>query len=255
MKLVFPGGQHPQFLLGPGITRVGSDPAANLVLDHAGVQRMHCELNVGSHGVSMTVPTGAPVSVNGRPVAGLIALRGGDVVDFNGVHARLAALGASVARIPVEGAAAVAPDDDLKATTVRPSLPRYVLRGVSGAGFGRTFPLLMSTTLGRGPDCGITLDYPGLSRQHARLTPTEDGLLVEDLGSTNGCLINDVRVERGLARHGDELGFDVVRMRVVEPGHDESAAAPNPTHRRPLRWWWLVVTLVGAAAAGIWVLL
>ncbi len=33
MKLVFPGGEHPQVLLGPGVNRVGSDPQSNIVLD------------------------------------------------------------------------------------------------------------------------------------------------------------------------------------------------------------------------------
>ena len=33
MKLVFPGGEHPQVLLGPGVNRVGSDPQATIVLD------------------------------------------------------------------------------------------------------------------------------------------------------------------------------------------------------------------------------
>ena len=37
MKLVFPGGEHPQVLLGPGVNRVGSDPQANIVLDRPGV--------------------------------------------------------------------------------------------------------------------------------------------------------------------------------------------------------------------------
>ena len=77
-----------------------------------------------------------------------------------------------------------AADDSTMATVVRPALPRYVLRGVAGAGFGRTFPLVGPTVLGRAPDCGIHLDHPGVSRHHVRLTPTEDGLLVEDLGGT-----------------------------------------------------------------------
>ena len=37
MKLVFPGGEHPQVLLGPGVNRIGSDPHANIVLDRPGV--------------------------------------------------------------------------------------------------------------------------------------------------------------------------------------------------------------------------
>ena len=143
--------------------------------------------------------------------------------------------------------------DPTVATVVRPALPRYVLRGVGGAGFGRTFPLLGPTVLGRAPDCGIHLDHPGVSRQHARLTPMEDGLLVEDLGSTNGWLLNEAPQQRAMARHGDELGFDALRFRVVAPGAAAQQAAD--TGRRARRgasaWWWLGALAVLAAVAAL----
>lgn len=149
-----------------------------------------------------------------------------------------------------------APTDPMGATVVRPALPRYVLRGVSGAGFGRTFPLVMPTVLGRAPDCGIHLDHPGVSRQHLRLTPTEEGLLVEDLGSTNGWLLNEKRQERAWARHGDEIGIDALRFRVVAPGVGDEPVGRAPTQDAgPLRvgrassWWWAAALLVLAAVA------
>lgn len=148
------------------------------------------------------------------------------------------------------------PADPMGATVVRPALPHYVLRGVSGAGFGRTFPLVMPTVLGRAPDCGIHLDHPGVSRQHVRLTPTEEGLLVEDLGSTNGWLLNEKRQERAWARHGDEIGVDALRFRVVAPGvADEPAAKASKPGAGRARlagtspWWWAAALLVLAAVA------
>lgn len=140
------------------------------------------------------------------------------------------------------------------ATVVRAALPRYVLRGVGGAGFGRTFPLVGPTVLGRGADCGIHLDHPGVSRQHVRLTPTAEGLLVEDLDSTNGWLLNEQPRERAWAQHGDELGIDVLRFRVVAPG-SAANGQPQPVRRpRPAAgvspWWWVAaIAVLGAAAA------
>ena len=145
----------------------------------------------------------------------------------------------------------VTANDAVMATVVRPVLPRYVLRGVAGAGFGRTFPLVGPTVVGRATDCGIHLDHPGMSRHHVRLTPTGEGLLVEDLGSTNGWLLNEVPQQRAWAQHGDELGFDVLRFRVVAPG----AAAPRATgatraaRRRVSAWWWVAALAVLGAAA------
>ena len=77
MKLVFPGGEHPQVLLGMGVNRIGSDPHANIVLDRPGVLPQHCQLHVTASGVMLDVPHGTTVSVNGRQVDGLIALRPG----------------------------------------------------------------------------------------------------------------------------------------------------------------------------------
>ncbi|MGY0650526.1 FHA domain-containing protein [Luteimonas sp. A537] len=145
------------------------------------------------------------------------------------------------------------------ATVVRPALPRYVLRGVAGAGFGRTFPLVGPTVLGRAPDSGIHLDHPGISRQHVRLTPTAEGLLVEDLDSTNGWLLNEEPRQRAWAQHGDELGFDVLRFRVVAPGAAVERPRPGRKPRRAAggsavsAWWWVAALAVLAAAA--WLLL
>jgi pSer/pThr/pTyr-binding forkhead associated (FHA) protein len=252
MKLVFPGGEHPQVLLGPGINRVGSDPLANIVIDRPGVMPRHCELHVTAHGVMLQVPQGITVRVNDRDVDGLIALRPGDMVAFDRIEARLASLDAAVPLARTIGAVESA-NDDPGATAVRPVVPRYVLRGVSGQGFGRSFPIVGITTLGRSPDCNLRIDDAGLSRQHARLTPMDKGLLVEDLGSTNGCFVNGKRVQRALAVSGDEIGFDAQRFHLVAPRQGESiqiAARVASTRKPRLRWWWLGAA--GLAIALIW---
>jgi pSer/pThr/pTyr-binding forkhead associated (FHA) protein len=72
----------------------------------------------------------------------------------------------------------------------------FVLRGVTGGAFGRSYALTIPATVGRSPDCDIHIDAPGLSRLHARLVPTADGVIVEDLESTNGTFVNGYRVRR-----------------------------------------------------------
>jgi pSer/pThr/pTyr-binding forkhead associated (FHA) protein len=257
MKLVFPGGEHPQVLLGPGVNRIGSDPHANIVIDRPGVLPQHCELHVTAHGVTLHVPTGTTVSVNGRAVDGLIALRPDDSVAFDQVLARLASIEAAspltrgVAHFPTPA------NDDPGATAVRPVLPKFVLRGVSGQGFGRSYPLVGPTVVGRAPECTLRLDESGLSRQHARLVPTDDGVQVEDLGSTNGSFINGKRVQRDLARPGDEIGFDTLRFRLTAPTQQEPPApaivAPTVARRRSLSPW-LWVSVAGAGLVAVWLL-
>ena len=47
-----------------------------------------------------------------------------------------------------------------------------------------------------GRECdGLTVDDGRVSRRHLTLTATDDGLVVTDLGSTNGTLVNGVRIE------------------------------------------------------------
>lgn len=252
MKLVFPGGEHPQVLLGPGVNRIGSDPRANIVLDRPGVLPQHCQLHVTPSGVMLDVPPGTTVSVNGRQVDGLIALRPGDAVAFDRVEARLASIESAAAVRHQAGRLPESANDDPGATAVRPVLPRYALRGVSGEAFGRTYPIHGVTSVGRASECDLRLDEAGMSRMHARLLPTDDGVLVEDLGSTNGCFINGKRVLRGDVRVGDELGFDTLRFRLVAPGQSElheEAAAPASSNRT-----WMIVGGVAIAAAILLVL-
>jgi predicted component of type VI protein secretion system len=49
-------------------------------------------------------------------------------------------------------------------------------------------------TIGRSRDCEIVLEDTGISRRHADIRPSGEGWTLEDLGSTNGVLVNGQRV-------------------------------------------------------------
>ena len=68
--------------------------------------------------------------------------------------------------------------------------------------------------IGRSPECDLHLSFPEISRYHSRLvkTPSQDWLL-EDLGSTNGTLLNRVRVASAQKlRHGDVVQMGRVSL-------------------------------------------
>jgi Protein of unknown function (DUF3662)/Inner membrane component of T3SS, cytoplasmic domain len=78
--------------------------------------------------------------------------------------------------------------------------PRLVVAGSSpGTGLeaGSTYDLQTPVTLlGRGTDCDLRLVDPGVSRHHAELRVEDDQVVLVDLGSTNGTLVNGQPVRR-----------------------------------------------------------
>lgn len=72
------------------------------------------------------------------------------------------------------------------------------------------------TLIGRHETCHLVIDDPLASRRHARLTWELSKLVVEDLGSVNGILLNGRRVEQPAeVVHGDELRLGNQRIEVV----------------------------------------
>jgi hypothetical protein len=71
-----------------------------------------------------------------------------------------------------------------------------------------------TTTVGRLPESTITIDDGNVSREHARIAPGSNGYVVTDLGSTNGTLVNGVRiVGQQLLADGDIVSFGSTHLR------------------------------------------
>jgi pSer/pThr/pTyr-binding forkhead associated (FHA) protein len=249
MKLIFPNEEHPQALLSDGVNRIGSAPDAHVRLDAADIAPVHAELAVQGGGVTLRVPdAGNAVGVNGKTVQGAIALRGGDTITVGGVQMRL---------VVVEQASSSdkpSAEADNGATRLRMAIPKYVLRGVSGSAFGKTFPIGAQLTIGRAQDCDISIASEEISRRHASVKPTPEGLLVEDLGSANGTYINGQLVKSGVLKAGDELRLDAIRFLLVAPGM-EIPPAQKPTVQQPVQasggsGKWVAIGVAVAAAAG-----
>jgi len=61
--------------------------------------------------------------------------------------------------------------------------------------------------VGRAPPAKIIVESPNVSKRHAMLSSTLKGVLVRDLGSTNGTFVNGIRVTEHLCLAGDLLQF------------------------------------------------
>ena len=81
----------------------------------------------------------------------------------------------------------------------------------------------------------LVVSHRMVSGLHARISPDEQGLVVEDLGSRNGTFINDQRLTKPTrARHGDEVRFDNVIFTVADrqpPARSEKPGTPAANAR------------------------
>lgn len=258
MKLIFPNGEHASVDLSDGRWIVGSAGDAQIAIALPGVAPRHAQLQVAHGAVSVQgLTAGAALAINGRPVTAETALKPGDLITIGPVACRLAAVERAAAAV----APAKASVDETGSTRLRIALPRFVLRGVSGPTFGKAFPIHGTMTIGRQADCDITVATEEISRHHARVQATADGLLVEDLGSANGTYINGKRVQGGLLRTGEELRLDTVRFLLLTPGAElnpgaaaaASGAAPEAqTGSRTGLVVAIVIVALAALAAAAW---
>ena len=102
-----------------------------------------------------------------------------------------------------------------------------------GSEGGRRIRVTQRLTLGRGEDAGLFIDDPEISRAHAVLVPTADGLDIQDLGSLNGTWVNGERITGPtLLATGDGVRIGTTRIEVISTGGRSIApihrAAPTP---------------------------
>jgi DNA-binding CsgD family transcriptional regulator len=71
--------------------------------------------------------------------------------------------------------------------------------------------------IGRSSTCDVRVDDGMVSRRHARVSAGDDELLVEDLGSRNGVLVNERKItSTTLLAHGDVIGVGLQFFEVVD---------------------------------------
>lgn len=106
---------------------------------------------------------------------------------------------------------------------------RAILRWQDASGRQEAFLCEGDTAqIGRGPDNDIVIASGHVSRHHAVITWREDGFEIADLGSLNGTLVNNQRVQAHPLQDGDVVRLYDIEISYEAVGQDEPQPAPSP---------------------------
>ncbi|WP_425482203.1 FHA domain-containing protein [Cognatiluteimonas profundi] len=242
-------GQHGIGRIGEGHHAFGrvadaSDASVLFSVDRRGVWLSIADQTQGVH-------------VNGRPVQRIAMLRIGDSVYVDGVEIMLVT-SQPVPEIP--SALSDAPAESV-------ADPRVVLRGVGGRYHGRSFTLEQPRLVGRSADADVRIDDPAFAERHARIELLGDIIVLRDLGSAEGSVVNGVIVRDATLMPGDQVMFDAHHRFIIEAPARTLATAPVPIEAddgdasqpapaagwsiRRLPWLLLAALLIAAALSAL----
>lgn len=92
------------------------------------------------------------------------------------------------------------------------------------------------TTIGRKDDCGIRIPLADVSRHHSAVTFDGRGVMLRDLGASNGTYLNNRRIEEEALSAGDriQIGPIIFTVRInAEPSEAEMLAAHKRMAAQP----------------------
>ena len=128
---------------------------------------------------------------------------------------QVAAVMPTTSAAPLQGSPAYAAVPASQPTTVispQPSAPTLV--ATDGPLAGQRFPLNGPLEIGReAPGLPLRFDSSA-SRRHASISPSPAGLIVQDLGSTNGTYVNGQRVTSATVKPGDLVRIGATTFRI-----------------------------------------
>ncbi len=108
---------------------------------------------------------------------------------------------------------------------------RFVLEILSGPKRGATFELSRKETIfGRGGDCHLCLEDDEVSRRHCSILVSRGEVVLKDLGSANGTLVNGRLVEQVNLNSGDVVRVGKSELRLSSQEADTSSSDKTQMH-------------------------
>jgi len=131
----------------------------------------------------------------------------------------------------------------------------YQLKGTSGSVINQSFSLGESFVLGSSADCEVQIEEPGVAARHAEITLVDgESLLLKDLGSKTGTLLNGEPVLEAMLSSGDEIHIGSCRWMLQAPGLRPDRVLTADVVEKPRRSWprvlfWTVLLATAGAVA------
>jgi ABC-type multidrug transport system ATPase subunit/pSer/pThr/pTyr-binding forkhead associated (FHA) protein len=213
------GRPDVQVLAGDGPWRLGRSPDADVAfLTDPGCSRQQARIARQGDGFLLEpLSANSPTFLDGRPLSAPAPLRPGATITF---AAQRVVFGAAAEGATVRGRADAAAESFTTIGTAR---------GAAAPPAPERIVLDRTVTIGRaaGPD-QVVLDHPSISRRHAVFERRGEGVVLRDLGSTNGSFVNGVRVvgPRRLAP-GDRIDIGPVQFSFDGSGLSSATRAGN----------------------------
>ena len=154
---------------------------------------------------------------------------------FDGL-AQLVAVPTAVPSRPQPTAEATLVDESVQTMVGTHPVPTHLIVRAGGL-MGQQFPLGPMVSLGRNPDNAIHLDDQQVSRHHAQIIAENGRYFLEDLGSSNGTLVNGQRLsQKTMIKIGDQITIGSTLFELIGQTQSQPMTAEKqcPTCHRPV---------------------
>lgn len=235
------GGEPARYEFDQPRVVIGRRRGADVILPHAAVSQLHATLEVRGAGYALRDEGSTNgTRVNGQRIAPgrPKPLREGDRIEIGGFAIELA-VGLATHATSAEDTRALALRllREARADDVPPP-SLTVLNGVGAGTRVELPPAPSSVVIGRGEDADLQIDDADASRAHCEVARTFAGVVVRDLGSKNGVLVERrrVREERALSDR-DELTVGATVVLYEDPAaaslEEVASAEDEPVDELP----------------------
>jgi ABC-type multidrug transport system ATPase subunit/pSer/pThr/pTyr-binding forkhead associated (FHA) protein/ABC-type multidrug transport system permease subunit len=175
------GGDTQHYPLDKEEISVGRAPGSDVLINHPAVSGHHLRLSVSPQGMTVTDLN----STNGTQLNGQRIQPGAPHPVHFGDILRIGDLTGNWVSLSLQSAAGEAPRSL--------SLGQLDLSGQT------------SVIIGRDPQAYLHLNHPTVSYRHAQIVQQDRGLVIKDLGSTNGTFVNGKRITQAVIQSGDQI--------------------------------------------------